>query len=244
MKLNQVIAVQSGKKTKAKEVLNAAYHQLQKPELLSGLARSYKPKDENGDQLPSEGKLIQVKVSELVNAVTSELASLFDIVLTQDSANCHATADIVVGSRTILKSVPVTYLLFLDKQLVDIRTFIEKMPTLDPSEKWTYDATQDCYASEPSLTSKSKKVPKSHVKYEATPQHPAQVELLYEDVPVGTWTNIKYSSAIPVQQKNKFLARVATLTDAVKLAREEANSLVVKESVGCGIAILDFVFGV
>ncbi|MDX1947676.1 MAG: hypothetical protein SFU86_19920 [Pirellulaceae bacterium] len=222
-KLNQIIAIQNGKKTQVKESLTQAYHQLQKPDLLAGISRTYKPKEEGGETQPPESKLVQIKVKEIVERVSRDLTDLFDVVATQDWANCQAKADVQVDGRTIVSGVPVTYLLFIEKQLVDLHTFVDKLPVLDPGEQWSFNQAQDCFASEPFQTSRTKKVPKSHVKYEATEEHPAQVEMYFEDVTVGTWTTVKYSGAIPAAERNQLLERVRKLADAVKAAREEAN---------------------
>ena len=72
-KLNQIIAVQAGKKAKAKETLTEAYHQIKKPDLLSGLVRTYQPRDEGGEPQPEERKFVQVKVNDLIAKVTREL---------------------------------------------------------------------------------------------------------------------------------------------------------------------------
>jgi hypothetical protein len=84
-------------------------------------------------------------------------------------------------------------------------------------------------------------VPKTHVKYEATKEHPAQVEMYMEDVWVGTWTIVKSSGAIPAATRNAMLERVRKLLDAVKAAREEANGIEVKPQ-KVGAAILGYVF--
>lgn len=240
-KLNQIIAIQNGRKSQAKEALTQAYHQLQKPDLLSGISRTYKPKDETGETQPTENKLVQLKVGEVIDRVSRELTELFDVVATQDWANCAAKADIKVNGKTLSAGVPVTHLLFLEKQLVDLQTFIEKLPVLDPGERWNYDQSQDCYASDSFQTSRTKKVPKSHIKYEATKEHPAQVEMYYEDVTVGTWTTVKFSGAIPAQEKNQLLERVRGVAYAVKEAREEANGMEVEKK-KVGAAILSFIF--
>src|SRR5215831_7488450 len=173
-KLNQIIAVQAGKKSQAKETLTEAYHKLKKPDLLSGIVRTYQPKDEDGEPLPEERKQVQLKVGELIRQVARDLAEMYDVVATQDWANCQARADVVVEGRKLLQQVPVTHLLFLEKQLVDLRTFIDTLPVLDTAEEWEYKPEADCYVSRPSRSHRTKKVPKTHVKYEATKEHPAQ----------------------------------------------------------------------
>jgi hypothetical protein len=241
-KLNQIIALAAGKKSQAHKALTDAHQSLQKSNSLEGISRTYKPKDDDGEQLPSEKKAVQLKVKDAVRSAVAALTDLFDIVATQDGANCMAKSDIVVDGIVILKSVPVTTLLFLEKQLVDIHTFVDKLPTLDPGEVWTYSADVDHFASDSYQTTKTKKVMKNHVKAEATKEHPAQVETYTEDVIVGYWTTVKFSSAIPAKEKNEMLERVRKLQEAVKCAREEANGMEV-ETRKIGAAVLNHVFG-
>jgi hypothetical protein len=241
-KLNQIIAITAGKKSQAQKTITEAHQSLQKATLLEGIHRTYKPKDDDGEHLPAEKKLVQLKVGDAIRTVAAALTDLFDIVATQDRANCQAKANIVVENTTVLKDVSVTTLLFLEKQLVDIHTFVEKLPTLDPGESWEYSPDVDHYVSEPYQTTKTKKVLKNHVKAEATKEHPAQVDTYTEDVVVGHWTTIKFSGAMPARMKNEVLDRVRKLQEAVKCAREEANSMEV-QPVKIGAAVLQYVFG-
>jgi hypothetical protein len=240
-KLNQIIAIQAGKKGQAKDTLTEAYHLLKKPELLTGLVRTYQPRDEGGEPQPDERKHVQAKVNDLIGRVTTNLTEMFDVVATQDWANCQAKADIVVEGRKLLAGVPVTHLLFLEKQLADLRTFIDNVPVLDAAEEWEYKPEVDCYVSKASRSNRTKKVPKNHVKYEATKEHPAQVEMYMEDVWVGTWTVTKFSGAVPAAVRNAMLERLRKLLDAVKSAREEANGLDVKPQ-KVGATLLGWIF--
>ncbi len=240
-KLNQIIAVQAGKKSQAKETLTEAHHKLKKAELLNGIVRTYQPRDDGGEPQPDERKMVQLKVGETIQQITQALVEMFDVVATQDWANCQARADVVVDGRALLRDVPVTHLLFLEKQLVDLKTFIESLPVLDSAEDWEYRAETDCYVSMPAKSNRTKKVPRNHVKYEATKEHPAQVEMYMEDVWVGTWTTTKFSGAIPAATRNAMLERVRKLSDAVKSAREEANNLEIKPQ-KVGNALLGYIF--
>lgn len=51
-KLNQVIEVEKGVKSRALQELTEAHHSLQKTALLAGISRTYRPKDEEGEQFP------------------------------------------------------------------------------------------------------------------------------------------------------------------------------------------------
>jgi hypothetical protein len=169
------------------------------------------------------------------------MTRLFDVTATKDWANCTAKADITVDGRTILRDVPVSYLLFLEKQLTDLHTFVKKLPVLDAAEAWTFDDSADCWKTEPVRTNRSKKVPRNHVKAEATEKHPAQVEVYYEDIAVGHWTTVKFSGALPAKRVNELLDRVERLQRAVKFAREEANGAEVTDQ-RTGDAVFRYLF--
>lgn len=243
--LNQIIAIEKGVKNRAKTELTQAYQKLSsKTAQLAGIARSYKPIDDQGEKFPPESTRVQIKADEIIGEVTSQLTRLFDVTLTKDIANGKARADIQIGDRLIAANVPVTYLLFLEKELTDILTFVSKLPVLDPGEEWDYDATVDAYATPPSQTVKTKKIPRNHTKWappDATFVQPAQVEVFTEDVVVGYWTTTKFSGALPRATVNAIQERVTSLIEAVKKAREKANTTVVDDQ-RIGKALLDFVF--
>jgi len=224
-KLNQIIAIEKGIKTSSFQEITEAHHLLQKTTALAGISRTYQPKDEEGEQFPPEFTRVQVTADSVIKTTAKSLTKLFDITATKDWANCEAKADIVVDGKALLTGVPSTYLLFLEKQLVDLHTFVKKLPVLDAAETWTFDAASDGYVTEPVQTVKTKKVPRNHVKAEATEKHPAQVEVYYEDVVVGHWKTLKFSGALPASRVKELLDRVDKLQEAGKYARESANQL-------------------
>lgn len=241
-KLNQVIAAEKDVKSDTLKQTTAIYHEIQKTDPLRGISRTYQPfRDDPSEQLPSETTRVQTRVSESIQQFEQAMTNLFDLVATKDWANTEARADIVVDGKTLLSAVPATYLLFLEKQLLEIRTFLDALPVLDPSEPWHFDPNTDTYATEPAKTMKTKKEPRNWVKAEATEKHPAQVEMFYEDVNVGTWTTVKYSGSIPQKEKTELLERLAELRQAVKYAREEANGLDIKQQ-HVAKPLFDYVF--
>ena len=240
-KLNQIIAVEKGVKSRSLQELTEAHHALQKPTLLSGISRTYRPKDEEGEQLPPESTRVQIKAEDIIRDTTEVLTKLFDVVATKDWANCKAKANVVVDGNTLLTDVPATYLLFLEKQLVDLYTFVKKLPVLDAAETWIFDQSADCWATEPVQTLKTRKIPRNHVKAEATEKHPAQVEVYYEDVAIGNWRTVRFSGALPAKRVNELLSRVEKLQEAVKFAREEANNMET-EDVKVGEKVFQYLF--
>ncbi len=241
IKLNQIIAVASGKKTQAEKTLTEIYQKLQKPELYSGLSRVYQPTDDDGETLPKEEKFPQLNVKDSVDAAKEALTELINTVATQDNANTKARADVKVDDVVILKDVPVTHLLFLEKQLIDIQTFISKLPTLDAAERWSFDNSVNQFVTPVTQTNRNVKRMRNHVKAEATDKHPAQVDVYQEDVKVGTWNITKFSTAIQATKKAQLALKVKKLIESVKLAREEANSIEVTK-VNYADNLLEFIF--
>ena len=228
-KLNQIIAVEKGVKSRSFQELTEAHQLLQKPALLTGIARTYRSKDEEGEQLPLESTRVQLRAEEVIRKTTDSLTKLFDVTATKDWTNATARASVAVDGTTLLADVLITYLLFLEKQLVDLVTFIRKLPVLGASETWVFDSAADCWATEPVQTVRTKKTPRNHVKAEATEHHPAQVDVYYEDVAVGYWRTVKFSGALQARRINELLERVERLQQAVKFAREEANGAEVED---------------
>src|SRR5258706_13917296 len=101
-KLNQIIAIEKGTKSRSLQELTEAHHALQKPSLLSGISRSYRPKDEEGEQLPPESTKVQVRAEEIARSTAGALTKLFDVTSTKDWANCKAKADVIVDGNVLL----------------------------------------------------------------------------------------------------------------------------------------------
>jgi len=232
-KLNQIVAVVNGKKTEAKTALTELHRKSSNVDVLNGLTRTYQPFDEDGETFPDEGKLPQLTASKVFEELKDIMVPFLDVDYTQDRANQSAISDIVVDGTVIAKDVPVTYLMFVEKQLIDLEKFFSSIPTLDPTVRWNKDENQGLFVSEPSKTNKTKKVLQHKILYEATKEHPAQIEKWTEDVSVGTWTTTKFSGSLTQVEKRQVLDKVKKLRDAVKFAREQANSLeITQENIG------------
>lgn len=242
MRQNQVIAIEKGAKAKAERALTDSHHRLAQSALLTGLTRVYTPRDEDGEKQPPEQKLVQCRATEELVEIINPLAAYFDVTATKSITNTVAKADVVVDDKVIVENAPVDLLLFLEKQLVGLHTYVAKIPVLDPSEEWKWDSNRVCYVTDTKQQMRTKKLLRNHVKAEATPQHPAQVELYTEDVQIGTWDATKMSGAMPGHVKLETLERVERLQAAVKQAREEANMTETKMVNNFGERVLRFLF--
>lgn len=222
-KLNQVLAIEKGVKNRVNSALTKLYHAAQKEQLFDGFSKTYQAKDADGENFPPEQKQVQFRAGQVLKDIQKHLVELMDITSTKDWANCEARADIEIDGEVVLANVPVTYLLFLDKQLEHLNTMMTQMPTLDTALRWQADDNLGVFVSDPQTSHKTKKVQKPIVLYDATPEHPAQTQLITEDVVIGHWTSTYSSGRMQLPKKEEILERVVKLQQAVKQAREKAN---------------------
>jgi hypothetical protein len=224
-KLHQVLALEKTRKNQAKAIGDEAYHRLQRHQLSQGLRETYDPHTE--DDVPVEPKYqkVQVRAANVLDAYLASQVPAWDIQATKDAANMGARADVKIGKTVLLIAVPVTTLISLEKWLTDVRTVITHAPTLDPAEDWHLNAGTGLYETEPAQVVRTKKISKHEVVVPATDKHPAQVAGQTVDVEAGTWTKMKMSGALTETRQAELLGRANQLLEAVKAAREEANSI-------------------
>lgn len=240
--LNKVNAVLTSKKPDAEKAVGEIYKLIQKEAHFQGRNRTYRPYDEEkGQKLPPENQKVQQKAADLVCQASRIWEEIWSLTLTQDFGNTAAKADIVVDGVILMTAVPVTNLLYLDKQVENLVTFVKSLPTPDPSENWSVDGSQDLLRGEPTTSIKTSKEPTVIVKYAATPQHPAQTELFTKDISIGEWTQVQFSGALRADKKKEFLSKATKVLAAIKEAREQANTQTV--STQSTAPLFKFVFG-
>ena len=138
-KLNQILAIERGTKSRINGEITKMHHTLQKPALLNGFSKTYQRKNEDSDSYPPERQRVQVVAADMLKRAGRLLAELADVTATKDYANCQARADLVVDGEVLVKDVPATFLLFLEKQLTDLKTFVAKIrrvgAEIDPASR-------------------------------------------------------------------------------------------------------------
>ena len=251
-RLHQIIAIERGVQASTAQRLGEVAHVMAiggEKDPLTGISRTYRPREAGGVEQPSEYRKVQMTVAELLEATQDVLVRLFDLKFTREFANCSARGDIVVDGETLLTDVPAGYMLFLENQLSDLITkLIDKLPTLDPAEDWITDDTlprgvrktpvrettsarpvRQVQVLSPNQVIDGKPFPGNFVPYET------------QEV-VGYWEQVKMSGQLPVSTVQAIRARAVKLLEAVKFAREAANTLEVTDRRG-GALLLDYVFG-
>lgn len=244
-KLNQIIAIENGEKARVNKATAPLFHALKAPALFAGLTRTYEPLDDGGEKLPDETARVQHTVSQIIEDFVKNSTRLLDLSFTKDWTNTGATADVVVNGEIIIENAPVTFLLPFEKYLSqEVRGLIESIPVLDPAQDWTPSASErdGIYETPTVRRHRTKKVNKVLELAKATDKHPAQVQLVAEDVLAGYWNEKKFSGAIPASEKADLVERVEKLIQAVKMAREQANNIDVTVDYKVGKAVFDYLF--
>jgi hypothetical protein len=163
-----------------------------------------------------------------------------DVLFQKNLTNTTALADLEFRGTVIATGVPVDELMGLETRLSDLRKLATQIPTLDASREWAVDADAQqagtWKAVNPQITTKTEKL------YPHSDKHPAQIEKVTEDVPVGKFTLNVISGATTAIQKANVLAVLDDLIIEVKKARTRANSVEVKV-VQIGSTITSLIMG-
>jgi len=233
LKLHEVVAIRKGVKSRTYGELTELHRKSSKDDPYAGLTREYVPKDDDGETFPPEDKKVQLVGEDVLKKVRKLRTEFFDIEATQEHGNLEARADVVVDGEVVLDDVPVTLLIFLEKELTDLRTFVDAMPALDEAKNWQADPNSRLHRSDTTVTHKTKKVQRPIVLYDAVIKDdhaiPAQTQLITEDVVIGHWHTTHLSGALPTPRKEELLERIESLRTAVKRARSRANDTEVEK---------------
>ena len=171
-------------------------------------------------------KEIVTTVDKKLSYVAGRVSKYYDALLRKEEANQRAIADLVVEGNTLAENLPATFLLGMESRLKAVREILLRVPTLDPSVIWSEDkgAGDGVYRTEPIKTKRTEKAVRHKTLYEATKEHPAQIEKWNEDVPVASIDTIHRSGMWTPNKKAEVLDRIDTLLASVKRARQRANN--------------------
>lgn len=227
-KLHEVLAVEQDLKGQAQRAMSQVKGTFGSPERFLGQVRVYEALEEGGDQFPREEKELATTVDEQLGVLRDVFGRYLDATIQKEVTNQITHADVVIGGTILFPDLPATALLNLEARLAEIRDVFRAIPTNDPTEKWYWDEDGECWKSATKIQYRTAKRMGSYVAYEATPEHPAQVEVYNEDVRVGTWATTVKSGMIHSSQKRLYLERIEALMLAVKQARQRANDVEVE----------------
>ena len=169
--LHEMIAVKKGVKSRRVAELTALYHEASKADLFAGVVKTYKPLDENDpERISDERKLVQRNAREMVRRAADAMTELYDVEATIDVTNANARADIVVDDQVLVRDVPATTLIFLEKQLEDWVTFLKSFAVPDEAVEWL--ESEDQLRTREALSYRTAKKLQTIRKAPATEKHP------------------------------------------------------------------------
>lgn len=246
--LGQIVGIHKGTKEEAQRRWDTIYHTLQKNDLFTGLHKTFEAFEGTLPQ-PPQDKRLQANATDLLREMQPLLTRLFDLEYTKDVADTQATANVYLPgiSRPLLENVPISHLLWLEKQFIKLVTVFKALPVMSAAEDWTGDATslptgvRRTPVEETPATKKEKQW-QVVVAADANGGHPADVREVTSDVHSGNWRTIKYTSAVPVAVRDELVKRATAMLNAVRQAAVAANHLVVQDQ-SEGEIIFGFLYG-
>lgn len=189
-------------------------------------ATKYLAEARSGENLVDTKNVVET-VSARLQYALSHVGKYFDMMLSKDATNQLAKADLLVDDVVLAKDVPATFLLAMESKLATLRDLFLNIPTLDPALDWTeggVNDTKDVFKSNVLKSFKTEATIGRVVLYEATKEHPAQIEKYTQQVSVASIETVQYSSMWSVQQKADTIDRLDKLIQACKRARQRANA--------------------
>jgi hypothetical protein len=189
---------------------------------------------------------IQTTVGKEIAWVSGILAKALDVAHQVDVANTQAKADVITeDGETILKDVPATSLLQLEKRIKEIHDLAVAIPTLDPAKGFSLDEQRGkgIHQARPVTKNRTKKVPQVLELAPATKEHPRQTQVYSDDIPIGTIQEQEWSAMLTPVMKSDLLDRCDILLRAVRKARAKANEVEVDVAGNkIGKKLLDYIF--
>ena len=252
-KIHELVAVEKTKKQAYAAMVTETMNTFTKKEnLFQTHTKTYEPIKEDDRERPADNESPQpiTTVKAKLDYFQKYLSGIMDVVLQKEEANTRSKADILLfGEDTdevnvLATNVPVSALVQIENILDQVRKEVyDNIPTLDPAKKWTIDEAvgDGTYKSDEMIRQSGKKIAKPVVLYPATDKHPAQVQLIQEDIIVGNWTTVHFSGKITPAEKSNVLARIDNLIDAVKKARARANNTEIDSSKKIGKTLIEYI---
>lgn len=225
--LGEVVAIEKAARQSANKSTARIFQDIQRKEPLTGFSQVYTPNvyDPSGrNDKPPKGDKLQLRSEEALSELARLLTPALDLSAAKDYANCHATADLVVGDDVILHDVPVTFLLSLEHQLQEVVGFFRALQVYDLSKDWVWDAEDNSYRTRaPEVRLSEEKGQKSLVLLEPTQYQAGQAIPVPDNKREGKWEITYFSGAVSRQRKAELVERGEAVLAAVKQARERAN---------------------
>ena len=232
-KLHQVLAVEKDVQAQTAVIIKETMKVLESHHLFNGAKKtlhmfdSARQQEEAGQ---AQEMAITTDVPARLNHMFPFLTNHLNCVFAKEATNAIAKADVTVDGEVLLKDVPATMLLALEREFVKYRDVLKKIPTLQSGIDYTLDPNMpgNVYKTNtPVKTQKLEKTIVDKVVVKADEHHPAQVKERAINEQVGEYTEIRWSGCITSRYKADILTKLESFIQAVKKARSKANDATV-----------------
>lgn len=249
-KLHELLAVEGqlrGQAQATRTELRATF--TNKRHLFEEKRVTFTPAEDGAQPISEQQSDLQSKINDELAWIAGIWSNAIDVSLQVADANQRARADIVLDDgSTLLTNVPAVALLELEKRAAEIHELILAIPTLDPAKGFVIDTDRGAgvYKAREVVKTRTKKAQRPLVLFPATKEHPAQTQIISEDVAVGRVLEQEWSGLITPAEKGILLERAEALARAVKKARMRANDVEIQNADlrTAGDKIFGYVFGV
>ncbi len=239
-RLHQVLAIESDLEGKYKRTCEETKKVFGKASMFTGSHRTLELFDDSDTtKYPDEHLAMTTTVKERVAYTSEAISDYLDALFQKEATNQEASADLTVNGVSIGMSLPATFLLALESRLKYIRSIYEALPTLQSGIEWkpSTDKGEGIWDMvHPEEKIKTKMAWQHQVLVPPTKEHRAEIEKWEEQLPVGKFVKHVWCSLLTSHEKSEVLGRIDKLIQAVKQARQRANTQnIVKGNVGKSI---------
>lgn len=247
-RLFELLAVEAQMKNQAASARNDLKNTFEKKRHLFGESRvTFQPLGEGQIPKVEEQSDIQSTIPKELLWIAELWSPAIDNSFQVAEGNTRARADVILDDgSTLLRDVPATALLELEKRANELHDMILAIPTLDPAKGFKPDADRGkfIYQAREINKTRTKKVEDHIVVVPPTVEHPAQVVKVTKDEPTGTIIAQEWSGLITPAKKSELLNRAEILVRAIKKALHRANAVKLDENMPtCAKALFDYVYG-
>lgn len=245
-KLHELLAAEGTVKTQADKCRSDLMNTFEKKRHLFGEKLvTFQPNTEGASAVTEEQSDLQSTIPSELKWIAEIWAKAIDAGFQIAESNMSARADVVLDNGTVLmRDVPATALLELEKRASDIHALVSAIPTLDPAKGFKPDPDRGAhvYRARDVQKRRTKKVEEFIVVVPPTEQHPAQIAKQVKDIDTGTISEQEWSGLITPAEKADMLARAEELRRSLKTARSRANETTAATA-KIGAPLLSYVFG-
>lgn len=245
-KLFELISIEGQLKTQVATTRSELQNTFEKKRhLFEEKSTTFKSLEEGVAPFTEQQSDIQTNVMSELRWIAAIWSKAMDTSYQVADGNTRAKADVVLDNGDVLlRNVPGLALLELEKRASEIEQLLKSVPTLDPAKGFRPDPDKGkgVYLAREVNKIRTKKIQTPLKLYDATPEHPAQVQVISIDVPAGTIQELEWSGLITPANKGLLIERAEEVRRAVKQALQRANEAEVGDQ-ACGKKVFDYIIG-